>query len=119
MRYQLFQPVARGTESGMSWESLIELLFIMPRAGAAVDAASGARGGWFADLGITDDFTKQAARTLRSGNAALFLLIRKMTTDKVLAAWRGAGATVMRQFVRRNQGRDLAGGTGEREDGDY
>jgi uncharacterized membrane protein len=39
---------------------------------------------------------KQAARTLQSGNAALFLLIRKMTTDKVLAALHGAGGTVMR-----------------------
>jgi len=39
---------------------------------------------------------KQAARTLQSGNAALFLLIRKMTTDKVLAALRGAGGTVLR-----------------------
>jgi len=39
---------------------------------------------------------KQAARTLQSGNAALFLMIRKMTTDKVLAALRGAGGTVLR-----------------------
>ncbi len=33
---------------------------------------------------------------MQSGNAALFLLIRKMTTDKVLAALRGVGGTVMR-----------------------
>ena len=33
--------------------------------------------------------------SLQSGNAALFLLIRKMTTDKVLAALRGAGGTVL------------------------
>jgi uncharacterized membrane protein len=39
---------------------------------------------------------RQAARTLQSGNAALFLLIRKMRTDKVLAALRGAGGTVLR-----------------------
>ena len=39
---------------------------------------------------------RRAARTLQSGNAALFLLIRKMTTDKVLAALRGAGGAVMR-----------------------
>jgi len=49
-----------------------------------------------ADLGINDDFMRQAARTLQSGNAALFLLIRKMTTDKMLAALRGVGGTVMR-----------------------
>jgi uncharacterized membrane protein len=33
---------------------------------------------------------------LQSGNATLFLLIRRMTTDKVLAALHGAGGTVMR-----------------------
>jgi len=36
------------------------------------------------------------AQTLQSGNAALFLLIRKMTTDKVLAALQGEGGTVLR-----------------------
>jgi hypothetical protein len=59
-------------------------------------AASGALKGRLTDLGINDDFMKQTARTLQSGNAALFLLIRKMTTDKVLAALHGAGGTVMR-----------------------
>ena len=93
---QLFQPVAQGAVSGMLWGSLIGLLFMMPLAGAAVDAASGALTGRLTDLGINDDFMKQAARTLQSGNAALFLLIRKMTTDKVLAALRGAGGTIMR-----------------------
>jgi uncharacterized membrane protein len=93
---QLFQPVAQGAVSGAFWGSLIGLLFMMPLAGAGIGAASGALGGKLADLGINDEFVRQAARTLQSGNAALFLLIRKMTTDKVLAALRGAGGTVMR-----------------------
>jgi uncharacterized membrane protein len=79
---QLFQSVARGTVSGMFWGSLIGLLFIIP-----LDwSVSGALRGRLTDLGISDDFMKRATRTLQSGNAALFLLIRKMTTDKVLAA---------------------------------
>ena len=93
---QLFQPVAHGAVSGMLWGSLIGLIFMMPLAGAAIGAASGAFSGRLADLGITDEFMRQAARTLQSGNAALFLLIRKMTTDKVLAGLRGAGGTVLR-----------------------
>jgi uncharacterized membrane protein len=93
---QLFRPVAQGAVSGMFWGSLIGLLFLMPLAGAALGAASGAISGRLIDLGINDDFIRQAARTLQSGNAALFLLIRKMTTDKVLAALRGVGGTVMR-----------------------
>ena len=93
---QLFQPVAHGAVSGMLWGSLIGLIFMMPLAGAAIGAASGAFSGRLADLGINDEFMRQAARTLQSGNAALFLLIRKMTTDKVLAGLRGAGGTVLR-----------------------
>ena len=95
---QLFQRVARGELSGVLWGSLIGLLFMMPLAGAAIGAASGALGGTLADLGINDEFMRQAARTLQSGNAALFLLIRRMTTDKVLAALRGVGGTVMRSL---------------------
>ncbi len=93
---QLFQPVKQGAVSGLFWGSLIGLLFLNPLAGAAIGAASGALGGKLTDLGINDEFMKQAARTLQSGNAALFLLIRKMTSDKVLAALHGAGGTVLR-----------------------
>ena len=89
---QLFQPLAQGTVSGMLWGSLIGLLFMTPLTGAV----SGALAGRLADLGINDDFMKKAARTLQSGNAALFLLVRKITADKVIAALRGAGGTMMR-----------------------
>ncbi len=48
------------------------------------------------DTGINDDFMKDAAQALTPGSAGLFLLIRKMTTDKVLADLEGVGGTVMR-----------------------
>ena len=93
---QLFQPVKQGAVSGALWGSLIGLLFLNPLAGAALGAAGGALGGKLTDLGINDDFMREAARTLRSGNAALFLLIRKMTTDKVLSGLRGVRGTILR-----------------------
>jgi uncharacterized membrane protein len=93
---QLFQPVKAGAVSGMFWGTLIGLLFMMPLAGAAVGAASGAIGGKLTDLGVNDQFMKEVAGTLQSGNAALFLLIRKMTTDKVMAELRGVGGKVLR-----------------------
>lgn len=92
---QIFQPVKAGALSGALWGSLIGLLFLMPIAGAAVGAAGGALGGKLTDLGINDQFMRDAAKALHSGNAALFLLIRKMTTDKVLAELRGIGGTVL------------------------
>lgn len=93
---QLFSTVGMGAASGALWGSLIGLIFLMPLAGAALGAASGALGGKLTDFGIDDDFMKEAAKALHSGNAALFLLIRKMTTDKVVAELRGSGGTILR-----------------------
>ena len=93
---QLFNPTASGAVSGTFWGALIGMFFLMPLAGAAIGAASGALGGKLADVGINDRFMRDAAQSLQSGNAALFLLVRKMTTDKVLAALQGEGGTVIR-----------------------
>src|SRR5215472_7935739 len=93
---QLFHPTAAGAVSGAFWGTLIGMIFLMPLPGAAIGAASGAIGGALSDVGINDRFMKEAAQTLQSGNAALFLLIRKMTTDKVLTALQGEGGTVLR-----------------------
>src|SRR4029077_17360420 len=93
---QLFHPTAAGAVSSTFWGALIGLIFLMPLAGAAIGAASGALGGALTDVGINDQFMKDVAQTLQSDNAALFLLIRKMTTDKVLADLQGVGGTVLR-----------------------
>jgi uncharacterized membrane protein len=93
---QLFSPTTTGAVSGTLWGTLIGMIFLMPLAGAAIGAASGAISGALSDVGINDKFMREAAQTLQSGNAALFLLIRKMTTDKVLAALEGEGGTVLR-----------------------
>src|SRR6266849_3024739 len=93
---QLFHPTAAGAVSGTFWGALIGLIFMMPLAFAAIGAASGALGGALSDVGINDNFMNEAADSLPSGPAALFLLIRKMTADKVLAALEGEGGTVVR-----------------------
>jgi uncharacterized membrane protein len=93
---QLFHPTASGAASGTFWGTLIGLIFLMPLAGAAIGAATGALSGALTDVGINDQFMKDVAQSLQAGDAALFLLIRKMTTDKVLADLRGVGGTVLR-----------------------
>ena len=93
---QLMNTTATGALTGALWGSLIGLIFLNPIIGAAVGAASGALGGKLTDLGIDDQFMKDAAGALQPGTAGLFLLVRKMTTDKVLADLRGIGGTVMR-----------------------
>jgi uncharacterized membrane protein len=92
---QLVNTTAVGAVGGAFWGSLIGLIFLNPLIGAAVGAASGALSGKLTDIGINDDFMKQVGATLQSGNAALFLLIRKLTTDKVLEAVRGDGGKVL------------------------
>ena len=93
---QMINTTATGALSGAFWGTLVGLIFLAPLVGAAVGAASGALGGKLTDVGINDKFMKDAASALQPGTAGLFLLIRKMTTDKVLADLRGIGGTVMR-----------------------
>jgi uncharacterized membrane protein len=94
---QLMNTTAAGAASGALWGTLIGMLFMMPLAGAAVGAAGGALGGALTDFGINDDdMKKQANEALKPGTAGLFLLIRKMTTDKVLEDLKGVGGTVIR-----------------------
>ncbi|WOJ90274.1 DUF1269 domain-containing protein [Methylocapsa polymorpha] len=93
---QLVNTTAVGAVSGTLWGTLIGLIFLQPLLGAAIGAASGAVGGALADVGINDQFIKEVAQTLDAGNAALFLLIRKLTADKVLADLKGVGGTVLR-----------------------
>jgi uncharacterized membrane protein len=93
---QLFSPTVAGAASGTLWGTLVGLIFLMPLVGAAIGAASGALSGKLTDVGINDQFMKDVAKELHDGNAALFVLIRKMTTDKVLAGIHGSGGTLMR-----------------------
>jgi uncharacterized membrane protein len=92
---QLMNTTAAGAVSGALWGTLIGLIFLNPLLGMGLGAASGAIGGKLADVGINDEFMKNTASALKPGTAGLFLLIRKMTTDKVLADLKGVSGTVM------------------------
>ncbi|PWB91119.1 hypothetical protein C5688_07760 [Methylocystis sp. MitZ-2018] len=93
---QLFNTTALGGVSGAFWGALIGLIFMMPLAGAAIGAGAGAVSGALTDFGIDDKFMKDVAAAVPPGGAALFLLVRKMTTDKVLEGLKGVGGVVLR-----------------------
>jgi uncharacterized membrane protein len=93
---QMFSPTAAGAATGSMWGLVVGLIFFMPLIGAAAGAASGALAGALSDYGVNDRFAKDVSASLKPGNAALFVLIRKMTTDKVLEDLKGTGGTVMR-----------------------
>ena len=93
---QLLNTTTAGAVSGTFWGTLIGLIFLMPLAGAALGAASGALGGALTDVGINDNWMKETAATILPGTAALFILVRKVTADKVLERLKGEGGTVMK-----------------------
>jgi uncharacterized membrane protein len=77
-----------GGSSGALWGTLIGLLFLNPLAGmalgAGIGAASGALAGKLSDYGINDDFIRELGSTITPNSSALFLLVQKVTADKVL-----------------------------------
>ncbi|WP_428565819.1 MAG: DUF1269 domain-containing protein [Solidesulfovibrio sp. DCME] len=93
--HQMYHLAASGAVGGGFWGALIGLIFMMPVLGAVVGAASGAAAGALTDVGIDDDFMKKLAETLTPGSSVLFVLIRKMTEDKVLDELKGTGGKVL------------------------
>jgi uncharacterized membrane protein len=93
---QLINTTAAGAVSGTFWGALIGLIFLMPLAGAALGAASGALGGYLTDVGLDDKWMKDTAAAIEPGTAALFVMVRKVTADKVLEGLKGEGGTILK-----------------------
>lgn len=100
---QIFSTTAAGAAAGSFWGLLVGVLFMSPILGVAVGAASGALGGALQDFGINDKFMKDVSESIQPGNAVLFLLVKKMTTDKVLADLQGVGGTVLQTSLDRDK----------------
>ncbi len=92
------------------WGTLIGLLFLNPLLGAAAGAGAGALGGYLSDVGIDDRFIKDAAGALSPGQAALCVLVRRVTADKVVQAMAQFGGTVLRTSLTAEQERKLQDG---------
>ena len=72
-----------GAVSGGFWGAFIGLLFLNPLLGAALGAGAGALSGALSDAGINDDFMRDLGTKLTAGTAAVFVLVRKISADKV------------------------------------
>jgi uncharacterized membrane protein len=93
--HQLHRPAAAGAAGGALWGGLIGLLFLAPLLGAAVGAAAGGVAGSFTDVGISDRFMDELGQKLTPGGAALIVLVRKVTPDKVLPEIANFGGDVI------------------------
>ena len=85
-KVKLHQPslAGAGAASGALWGGLIGLIFLMPLFGMAIGAASGAAAGAVSDYGIDDKFMKELGEGLAPGSAAVLLLVRQASPDKIL-----------------------------------
>lgn len=83
-----------GALHGGTWGILLGFLFsipagpaaapLLPLVSTAVGAGLGALVGKFSDFGIDDAMMKELAAEIDKGRATLFILVRKLTADKVL-----------------------------------
>ena len=98
---------ASGGLSGAFWGTLVGLLVLNPLAGFAVGglvgAGTGALSGSLVDYGIDDDFIRSLASTLKPDSSALFVLIRKVQPEKVLAVLSGIKGHVLRTSLSPEQ----------------
>jgi len=93
---QIASQATSGALAGGFWGLLIGAIFLMPHIGLLFGAATGGLAGALTDVGVDDDFMREVGSELDSGSAALFLLIRSMTADKLLGELKGAGGRVLR-----------------------
>jgi uncharacterized membrane protein len=81
---QLHHPAGAFALGGAFWGMLFGLIFFVPLLGLAIGAGMGALMGAMTDVGINDDFIKQARAKITPGSSALFLYTGKVVTDRVL-----------------------------------
>ncbi len=104
-KIKLHQPsmAGLGAAGGALWGGLIGLIFFMPLVGMAIGAASGAAAGALSDHGIDDNFMKELGDKLPEGGAAVFVLVREATADKVVPEVAKFGGHVIQSSLSNDQ----------------
>jgi uncharacterized membrane protein len=108
-KVKLHQPstAGAGAAGGALWGGLIGLLFLNPLLGMAIGAGTGALAGKAADYGVDDNFMKELGEKLEPGNAAVLVLVRSSTRDKVVAEVSQYGGHVLQSSLSEEQEQEL------------
>ncbi|WP_298613509.1 DUF1269 domain-containing protein [uncultured Thiothrix sp.] len=101
--HQAVNLTTAGAVGGSFWGMLIGMLFLSPLLGAAVGAGTGALTGALSDIGIEDNFMKELASSMQTGQAMLFVLVRRATTDKVLEGLKGFHGRIIQTSLAKDQ----------------
>jgi uncharacterized membrane protein len=93
---------------GAFWGFLFGLLFLVPLAGAAIGAATGALVAKLSDYGIDDEWIKEVAAGIPAGGSALFVMARSANAERVLPEMAKFGGTVIRTNLSAEQEQALS-----------
>lgn len=105
--HQAVNLTAVGALGGTFWGMLIGMIFLSPLLGAALGAGTGAISGALTDIGINDNFMKDLANSMESGNAMLFVLVRKATTDKVMDGLKDLAVVLFKHHSLKTKKKNL------------
>jgi uncharacterized membrane protein len=111
--HQAVSPGGAGAAGGAVWGGLIGLLFLAPLLGMAVGAAAGGLAGSATDVGVDDNFMKELGSKLQGDSAALIVLIRSSTPDKVLPRVSQYGGEVIQSSLSNEREDELRHALGE------
>jgi uncharacterized membrane protein len=98
-KVKLHQPslAGIGAAGGALWGGLIGLLFFAPLFGMAIGALS--------DTGVDDDFMRRLGTELDPGKAALIVLVRKVSADKLLPEIKLPGTIIQTSLSNEDETR--------------
>jgi uncharacterized membrane protein len=102
-----------GAAGGALWGGLIGLLFLAPVLGMAVGAAAGGTSGALTDIGVDDRFMKELGTSLEADGAAVIVLVRRSTPDKVIPRIREYGGQVIQTSLSEEAEESLRAALGE------
>ena len=88
---------------GAFWGFLFGLIFLVPIAGLAIGAATGAIAGKLSDYGIDDKWIKEVAAGIPAGGSALFVMARSANAERVLPEMAKFGGTVIQTNLSAEQ----------------
>lgn len=100
---QMLNLWAVGAAGGSLWGLLAGFLFFNPLLGAVGGAAAGAVAAALNDYGISDDFMRDVADVLQPGQAALFVLANRVSSERVIERIARHGGKVLRTNLDRTQ----------------
>ena len=111
--HQTTSPAGIGAAGGALWGGLIGLLFLAPLLGMAIGAGTGAAAGALTDVGADNKFMKDLGAKLQDHGAAVVVLVRASTPDKVLPRISEYGGEVIQSSLDNESEQRLREALGE------